>query len=495
MTATVDQTVEQFTATPRQLFINGQWADAASGKTFETPNPATGETLASVAEGDSEDINRAVQAARTAFDDGPWGRLTPSERGRIIWRIGDLILEHADELAMLESLDNGKPFAVARAADVVLAADLFHYMAGWATKIEGNSINISVPYMPGANFHSYTLREPVGVVGQIIPWNFPLLMAAWKLGPALTTGNTVVLKPAEQTPLTALRLAGLIAEAGVPEGVVNVVTGFGETAGAALAAHPLVDKVAFTGSTEVGKLIVHAAAGNLKKVTLELGGKSPNIVFDDASPEAVAGAANAIFFNHGQCCVAGSRLFVQQSRFDEVVQGVADIAKSIKLGPGMNADTQMGPLVSDEQFQRVTGYLESGRADGATALSGGGRFGDTGYFVEPTVLTNVRPDMKVVREEIFGPVVVAAPFQSIDDIAAAANDSDYGLGAGIWTQDISKAHALAKKLRAGTVWINCYNVFDASLPFGGYKQSGWGREMGHEVLENYLQVKAVTAQL
>jgi phenylacetaldehyde dehydrogenase len=495
MTATVDQSVEQFTTTPRQLFINGQWIDAASGKSFETPNPATGATLANVAEGDTEDIDRAVQAARKAFDEGPWSRMTPSERGRIIWRIGDLILQNAEELAQLESLDNGKPYAVALAADVPLAADLFHYMAGWATKIEGNSINISVPYMPGANFHSYTLREPVGVVGQIIPWNFPLLMAAWKLGPALATGNTVILKPAEQTPLTAIRLASLIAEAGVPDGVVNVVTGFGETAGASLAAHPLVDKIAFTGSTEVGRLIVHAAAGNLKKVSLELGGKSPNIVFDDASPDAVAGAANAIFFNHGQCCVAGSRLFVQQSRFDEVVEGVSEIAKSIKLGPGMNADTQMGPLVSDEQLRRVTGYLESGREDGATALTGGGRWGDTGYFVEPTVLTNTRPDMKVVREEIFGPVVVAAPFQSLDEIAAAANDSEYGLGAGIWTQDISKAHALAKKLRAGTVWINCYNVFDASLPFGGYKQSGWGREMGHEVLESYTEVKAVTAQL
>jgi phenylacetaldehyde dehydrogenase len=495
MTVTVDQTVEQFTGSPRQLFINGQWTDAASGKTFATPNPATGDTLASVAEGDAEDINRAVRAARTAFDDGPWGRLTPSERGRIVWRIGDLILEHAEELAQLEALDNGKPYGVALAADVPLAADLFHYMAGWATKIEGNSINISVPYMPGANFHSYTLREPVGVVGQIIPWNFPLLMAAWKLGPALATGNTVVLKPAEQTPLTAIRLAGLIAEAGVPEGVVNVVTGFGETAGAALAAHPLVDKVAFTGSTEVGRLIVHAAAGNLKKVSLELGGKSPNIVFADASPDAVAGAANAIFFNHGQCCVAGSRLYVQESRFDEVIEGVTQIAKSIKLGPGMEAGTEMGPLVSDEQLRRVTGYLESGREEGATALTGGNRHGDKGYFVEPTVITNTRPDMKIVREEIFGPVVVAAPFQTIDDIAAAANDSEYGLGAGIWTQDISKAHALAKKLRAGTVWINCYNVFDASLPFGGYKQSGWGREMGHEVLEAYTEVKAVTALL
>ena len=334
MTVTVDRSVEEFTAAPRQLFIGGQWADAASGKTFETPDPATGETLAWVAEGDAEDINRAVRAARAAFD-GPWSRMTPSERGRIIWRIGDLILEHTDELAQLESLDNGKPFAVAQAADVPLAADLFHYMAGWATKIEGNTINISVPYMPGANFHSYTLREPVGVVGQIIPWNFPLLMAAWKLGPALATGNCVVLKPAEQTPLTALRLAQLIAEAGVPDGVVNVVTGFGETAGAALAAHNDVDKVAFTGSTEVGRLIVHAAAGNLKKVTLELGGKSPNIVFEDAMDGAIEGAANAIFFNHGQCCVAGSRLFVHQSRFDEVVGGVAEIAKSIKLGSGM----------------------------------------------------------------------------------------------------------------------------------------------------------------
>ena len=495
MTVTLDRNVEAFIGSPRQLFINGQWVDAASGRTFETPNPATGETLARVAEGDAEDINRAVRAARAAFE-GPWSRLSPSDRGRIIWKIGDLILEHAEELAQLESLDNGKPYAVALGADVPLAADLFHYMAGWATKIEGNTINISVPYMPGANFHSYTLREPIGVVGQIIPWNFPLLMAAWKLGPALTTGCTVVLKPAEQTPLTALRLAGLIAEAGVPEGVVNVVAGFGETAGAALAAHSDVDKVAFTGSTEVGKLIVGAAgASNLKKLTLELGGKSPNIVFDDAEDAAIEGAANAIFFNHGQCCVAGSRLFVQESRFDEVVDGVAEIAKSIKLGSGLDPTTQMGPLVSEEQFQRVSGFLESGRTDGANALAGGGRHGDRGYFIEPTVLTNTRPDMKVVREEIFGPVVVAAPFSNLDEIAGQANDSEYGLGAGIWTRDISKAHALAKKLRAGTVWINCYNVFDASLPFGGYKQSGWGREMGHEVLNNYTEVKAVTTLL
>jgi len=495
MTVTLERSVEEFIGAPRQLFINGQRANAASGKTFATPNPATGETLAQVAEGEAEDIDRAVKAARQAFETGPWSTMTASERGRLIWRIGDLILGHLDGPAQVESLENRKPFGVARAADVPLAADLFHYMAGWATKLEGNTISISVPYMPGANFHAYTLREPVGVVGQIIPWNFPLLMAAWKLGPALACGNTVVLKPAEQTPLTALRLAELIAEAGLPDGVVNVVPGFGETAGAALAAHHDVDKVAFTGSTEVGKLIANAATGNLKKVSLELGGKSPNVVFDDADPSAIAGAANAIFFNHGQCCVAGSRLYVQEGRFDEVVDGVAEIAKSIKLGSGLEPDTEMGPLVSDEQLRRVTSYVDSGIAEGATALSGGGRHGDRGYFVQPTVLTNTHPGMTVVREEIFGPVVVAAPFSDLDEVAAAANDTPYGLGAGIWTKDISKAHALAKKIRAGSVWINCYNVFDAALPFGGYKQSGWGREMGHEVLEAYTEVKAVTTLL
>ena len=497
MTVTLDRNVEAFVAAPRQLFIDGQWVDAASGRTFETPNPATGETLARVAEGDAEDIDRAVRAARRAFEDGPWGRMTPSERGRIIWRIGDLILEHADELAQLESLDNGKPFAVAQAADVPLAADLFHYMAGWATKIEGNTINISVPYMPGANFHSYTLREPVGVVGQIIPWNFPLLMAAWKLGPALATGNCVVLKPAEQTPLTALRLAELIAEAGVPDGVVNVVSGFGETAGAALAAHDDVDKVAFTGSTEVGKLIVAGRGGQQpEEADPGTGRQEPQHRLRRRRRTARSRARpTRSSSTTASAAWPGSRLFVQQSRFDEVVDGVAEIAKSIKLGSGMEAGTQMGPLVSEEQFQRVSGYLESGKAEGATAVTGGGRFGDRGFFIEPTVLINTHGDMKVVREEIFGPVVVAAPFSDLDEIAAQANDTPYGLGAGIWTKDISKAHALAKKIRAGTVWINCYNVFDAALPFGGYKQSGWGREMGHEVLNNYTEVKAVTTQL
>nr|WP_062340885.1 aldehyde dehydrogenase family protein [Herbidospora sakaeratensis] len=496
MTVTLEKSVQDFISTPRQLFIGGQWVDAASGRTFATPNPATGDTLAHIAEADREDVDRAVRAARAAFEEGPWSRMTASERGRIIWRIGDLIEQYGDELAQLESLDNGKPYAVARAADIPLAAELFRYMAGWATKIEGNTISLSVPYMPGSEFHAYTLREPIGVVAQIIPWNFPLLMAAWKLGPALTTGNTVILKPAEQTPLSALRLAEIMAEAGLPDGVVNVLPGYGETAGAALAAHDGVDKVAFTGSTEVGKLIVQAAAGNLKKVSLELGGKSPNVVFDDVDPAlAIPGAANAIFFNHGQCCVAGSRLFVHESRFDEVVGGVADIARGIKLGSGLDPETQMGPLVSDEQFRRVTGYLESGRAEGARTVAGGQRHGDRGYFVQPTVITDTTPDMSIVREEIFGPVVVASPFSSLDELAAQANDTAYGLGAGIWTRDVNKAHALAKRLRAGTVWINCYNVFDAALPFGGYKQSGWGREMGHEVLEAYTEVKAVCTQL
>jgi phenylacetaldehyde dehydrogenase len=421
--------------------------------------------------------------------------MTPSERGRIIHRIGDLILEHADELAMLETLDNGKPLAIAKAADVTLAADLFHYMSGWATKIEGNTVPISALTAPGSEFLAYTRKEPVGVVGQIIPWNFPLLMAAWKLGPALAAGVTVVLKPAEQTPLSALRLGELMQEAGLPAGVVNIVTGFGD-AGAALAANDAVDKVAFTGSTEVGRKIVQAAAGNLKKVTLELGGKSPQVLYKDADLEvSIPGAANGIFFNQGQCCNAGSRLYIEKDVFDEVVSGITDEAGKITVGSGMDAGNQMGPLISEEQFDKVLGYMSSGVDAGAQAATGGGRVGDHGYFVQPTVLTDTTPDMKVVREEIFGPVVCAIPFSAEEDVVDTGNDTSFGLAAGVWTRDINKAHRTAHRLRAGTVWINCYSVFDAAMPFGGYKESGWGREMGHNALDNYLETKSVVTQL
>src|SRR3954466_14928648 len=492
----VNETVSKFIATPRKMLINGKWVDAVSGKTFPTYDPSTGKEMAYVAEGDAADINLAVSAARNAFEKGAWRKMTASERGRLIWKLGDLLEKYIEEFAQLESLDNGKPVGVARAADVPLAVDLFRYMAGWATKIEGNTIPLNVPYTPKAKYLAYTLREPVGVVAQIIPWNFPLLMAAWKLGPALAAGCTVILKPAEQTPLSALRLGELFAEAGFPDGVVNVVPGYGETAGAALAAHMDVDKVAFTGSTEVGRIILKAAAGNLKKVSLELGGKSPNVVFKDADMKtAIPGAASAIFFNHGQCCCAGSRLYIEKGAFDEVVEGVAEHAKKIRLGPGMDPKTQMGPLVSDEQMARVTSYIESGLSEGAKAVTGGKRHGDQGYFVEPTVLVNTNENMKCVKEEIFGPVVAAIPFETTEEMVERANNDPYGLAAAVWTKDISKAHQMAHDMRAGTVWVNCYNIFDASMPFGGSKESGWGPEKGCDWLERYTETKSVCTRL
>lgn len=491
----VSKPTAAFLAGDRKLLIDDQWVTAASGKTFPIYNPATGAVMTQVAEADKEDVDRAVRAARRAFDEGPWSRMTGSQRGRLLWKLAELVEANLQEFAELESLDNGKPVAVARVADVPLTVDMFRYMGGWATKITGTTIPWSAPN----EFLSYTMREPVGVVGQIIPWNFPLLMAAWKLAPALAAGCTVVLKVAEQTPLSALRLGELIQEAGFPKGVVNILAGYGETAGAALAAHDHVDKVAFTGSTEVGKLIVKAAAGNLKKVSLELGGKSPTIVFGDADIEAaIPGAASAIFFNHGQCCCAGSRLYAHRKVFDQVLEGVAAEAKKIKVGPGLDPATNMGPLVSDEQFRRVTGYIDSGIKEGAKVVTGGRKSGSNGgYFVEPTVFTSTKPTMKVVQEEIFGPVVCAEPFDDADleKIAREANATTYGLAASVWTKDISRAHKLARLIRSGTVWINCHNVFDASLPFGGYKQSGWGREMGGEVLSSYTEIKAVTTKL
>lgn len=474
-----------------KLLINNQWMEAASGKTFPTINPSTGDVICQVAEADQRDVDRAVTAARLAFERGPWRRMSASERGRMLLKLADLIERNAEELARLESLDNGKPYKVALTADLPLTVACYRYYAGWADKIQGKTIPISGDYF------CYTRPEPVGVVGQIIPWNFPLLMQAWKLAPALACGNTVVLKPAEQTPLTALRVGELIVEAGFPEGVVNILPGYGPTAGQAIARHMDVDKVAFTGSTEVGHLIMEAAAQtNLKRVTLELGGKSPNIVFADADMnQAVEGSHFALFFNQGQCCCAGSRLFVEEKAYDEFVERSVERASKRTVGDPFDAKTEQGPQVDEAQFDKVMSYIDSGKREGAKLMCGGERVGERGYFVRPTVFADVKDDMKIAQEEIFGPVMSIIRFRDIDEVVERANKTMYGLAAAVWTRDIGKAHAVANGVRAGTVWVNCYDVFDAGAPFGGFKQSGMGRELGEYGLQQYTEIKTVTVKL
>jgi aldehyde dehydrogenase (NAD+) len=492
-TATMSPTATQHNVKigPTRLLIDGEWVDAASGKKFPTINPATEEIITHVAEGDKADIDAAVAAARRAFESGPWPQMNASERGRRIHKLADLIEEHQEELARLESFDNGKPLADARAADLPLTIACYRYYAGWTDKIQGRTIPVDGPYF------CYTRHEPVGVCGQIIPWNFPLLMQAWKLGPALAAGCTVVMKIAEQTPLTALRVGELIMEAGFPAGVVNLVTGFGPTAGQALARHMDVDKVGFTGSTEVGHLIMkYAAESNLKRVTLELGGKSPNIVFADADLDAaVEGAHFGLFFNQGQCCTAGSRLFVEEAVYDKFVEKMVAKVKGRKVGDPFDAATQQGPQVDKDQFDKVMGYIDAGKREGAKLLTGGNRVGQRGYFVEPTVFSDVRDNMKIAQEEIFGPVMSMIRFKTLDEVVQRANRTQYGLAAAVWTRDIGKAHAIAARARAGTVWVNCYDVFDAAAPFGGFKQSGIGREKGEYGLNSYLEVKTVYVRL
>jgi phenylacetaldehyde dehydrogenase len=474
-----------------QLLIAGEFVDALDGNTFETINPSTGEVITTVALGAPADVDRAVAAAREAFDQGPWPRMKPSERAAALWRLGDLLLQDAAEMGRLETLDQGKPYSYAVGGDVPSAAGLFHYMSGFATKLEGSVIPISAP----GEYHTYTRREALGVVGLIVPWNFPLVISAWKMAPALAAGNTLVLKPAEATPLSSLRLGQLCLEAGIPPGVVNVVNGYGSTVGQRLAEHPQVDKISFTGSTATGRRILDAAKGNLKRVTLELGGKSANVIFPDADIDAaIAGSSAGIFYNAGQACAAASRLYVHEDVYDEVIAGMAEKASEIKVGDGFDPSSEIGPLASREHFERVSGYLEVGKDEGEV-VTGGARIGEKGFFIEPTIFAGAAPDSRIIKEEIFGPVVVANRFKDIDEVVARANGTRYGLASGVWTSNVATAHQMAARLQAGTVWVNSYGVFDPAMPFGGVKESGWGREMGHDVMRDYTDVKTVCMRI
>jgi aldehyde dehydrogenase (NAD+) len=478
---------------PNQLFINNEWVGADRSATFATHHPATGELIAEIAAGNAADIDKAVKAARAAFNNPKWRYMDAADRGLLLWRIADAMEARQQDLVRLEVVDNGKPLREAQ-IDLREAIDAFRYYAGWTTKMTGDTIPVR------GNVLNYTLREPVGVVGAIIPWNFPLLMAAWKIAPALACGNTIVLKPAEQTPLSALELAFIAAEAGLPAGVLNIVTGLGETAGAALVQHPDVDKIAFTGSTQVGKIIMRAAADSLKKVSLELGGKSPNIVFDDADVDAaVRGSFAAIYYNNGQCCTAGSRLLVHEQVADQVVEKIAERAKKMTPGDPLDPKTRMSPVISQEQLDRVLGYIEVGTREGARLVTGGKRAayrgGETGYWIEPTIFDQVKPEHTIAQEEIFGPVLAAVRFQDEEEAIEIANRTIYGLAAGVWTNDLKRAHRVAQRLEAGTVWINTYHPLDAASPFGGYKQSGYGRELGAYALDLYTQIKSVWVDL